>query len=310
MKNKRPFLFLLFFLLNAGPVFSLAPVPADPGAILSWPQETWRDRNFEVFSWDRHPEILIFDTADYAVQDRFFKRLAFFVEKAGFRGRLSYDEEIAGLHGWNAHNYRAEDLAVFFQTARASNFPLLDEEWHLEYILFRAGILSWDNNSGISAGRGAVLSLSRESDRVDRTLRPRFMAHEAFHGLFFVDEDFRDFSRRRWEAFPGFAKTFLLAYFEIQTYDLEDEYLVVNEFMAHILQFSSASASWYFGEHLPNIILSRAPRHRTSLPERETRTSQGRRFWPELAEVFTREAEAFSAYVNRRWGLAAGRVWR
>ena len=287
-----------------------APISADPGDILSWPVNTWRDRSYEVFSWDRFPEILIFDTADYAVQDRFFKRLAFFVEKDGFRGRLSYDEDIAHLHGWNAHNYRAEDLAVFFQTARETGFPLLPEEWELEYILYLNGIIRWDSRLGIIPGRGAVLSLSRESDRVNTSLRPRFMAHEAFHGIFFVDDEFRDFSYRRWELLPNYARTFILAYFNMQAYDIHDNYLVVNEFMGHILQFTVANASWYFGEHLPNLLLSNSARHRASLPERETLTAQGRRFWPDLAQVFTAEAEAFSSHVNRRWGYSAGRAWR
>ena len=303
------FLLLPFFLFGTVSLaFPVTPIPADPGQILSWPQTTWRDSRFEVFSWDRFPEILIFDTATFDIQARLFKRLAFFVEKAGFRGRLPPDEEIANLHGWNAHNYRAEDLARFFQAARDSNFPLLDEEWELEYILFRHGILRWDSQYGISPGTGAVLSLSREASH--SSLRPRFMAHEVFHGLFFIDEDFRTFSSQRWAALPEYVKTFFLVWLENQAYDINDEYLVVNEFMAHILQFTVANASWYFGEHLPNLVLERSPQNIAYLPARETRTREGRRFWPELAEIFTRESEAFSAYVNRRWSLAAGRAWR
>ena len=284
----------------------LNPIAVDPGDILSWPLSSWRDRRYEVFSWDNFPEILIFDTVDYAVQDLLFKRLAFFVEKEGFIGYMAHNEEIAHLHGWNAHNYRAEDLAVFFQTARENNFPLNAEEWELEYMLLTSGIIRWNYNGEIIPGRGAVLSISRESNT---SLRSRFLAHEAFHGLYFIDEDFRFFSRMRWEAFPSFARDFILAYFMLQAYDLENEYLVINEFMAHILQFSVANASWYFGEHLPNILLNNSSAFRSFLPEREERTNEGRRYYPDLAQVFTGEAETFSSYVNQRWGLAAGRVW-
>ena len=306
IKRYKYFLLLILF-FPGGILFSLNPIKANPGQVLSWPQNSWRDSRFEVFSWDDFPQILIFDTVTFAMQDKLFKRLAFFVEKHGFRGRLSYDHDIAHLHGWNAHNYRAEDLALFFQTAREMNFPLLNEEWELEYMLFMAGILRWDARNGISPGQGAVLSLSRESSHL--SLRPRFMAHEAFHGIYFVDQDFRDFSRRRWDAFPDYAKRFLLAYFEIQAYDLTNDYLVVNEFMAHILQFPAASASWYFGEHLPNTLLARSSAYRASLPARDTLTREGRPYWPELAEVFTRETEVFSAYVFQRWGYSAGRAW-
>jgi hypothetical protein len=135
------------------------------------------------------------------------------------------------------------------------------------------------------------------------------MAHEGFHGIYFIDQDFRDFSRRRWEAFPAAAKKFLLAFFDFQAYDINDENLVINEFMTHLLQMPVSEAAWYFGEYQPNRMISTSPRRESSLPQREE-IRGGRRFWPDLANAFTAEAEAFSRYVNQRWGLAAGRVWR
>jgi len=290
-------------------------IPADPGVILSYPIDAWRDRRYEIFSWDVFPEILIFDTASYTVQDRLLKRLAFFVEKDGFRGRLASDAEIEALHGWNAHDYRAQDLAAFFEAARKSRFPLLDEELELEWILLDNGILrNSDRSSGrvsaqIVAGRGAIISISRESDMTSKSLRPRFMAHEGFHGLYFIDEEFRNFSRQRWEVFPAPAKKFLLSFFEFQAYDTRDVNLVINEFMAHVLQLPVTQAAWYFGDFQPNRMITTSPRRRASLPEREE-VRDGRPYWPDLAEAFTAEAEVFSRYVNQRWGLAAGRVWR
>ena len=303
---------LLFVLLSGtkGNLFSLEPISADPGKILSWPVESWRDRRFEVFRWDSFPQILIFDTASYAVQDRLFKRLAFFVEKAGFRGRLAPDAEIADLHGWNAHDYRAEDLARFFEAARKSNFPLLPEERELESLLLGSGILRKNAAAEIVPGKGALISVSRDSDKTDRSLRPRFMAHEGFHGLYFIDEDFRNFCRQRWEIFPAHAKKFLLSFFEFQAYDTKDVNLVVNEFMAHVLQQPVSQIAWYFGEYQPNRMISASPRRASSLPEKEEVSADGRRSWPDLASAFSAEADAFSRYVNQRWGLAAGRVWR
>ena len=284
----------------------LAAIPADPWDILYYPVESWRDSRFELFSWDRFPEILIFDISTKDIQDRLFKRLAFFVEKAGFSGRLAFDEEIADLHGWNAHNYQASDLANFFQTARSTNFPLLPEEWELEAILLRAGVLRRDSASRIIPGNGAVLSLTRESPR---NLRSRFMVHEVFHGLFFIDANFREFSHERWEAFPEVGKNLLFAFFEIQAYDTSNKFLLINEFMGHVLQLPVTQASWYFGQHLPNRLLSEDPLNRHYLPAREE-VRDGRPFFPDLARIFTDEAEVFSRYVNQRWGLAAGRVWR
>jgi hypothetical protein len=313
VKKKRFFLFLLLaalFLLAGERLFAFDPVPADPAFILSYPIASWRDKRYEVFRWDVFPQILIFDTSSYEVQDRLFKRLAFFVEKAGFRGRLAPDAEIAGLHGWNAHDYKAADVAAFFEAARKSNFPLLAEERELESILLNAGILRRNTALEIAPGNGAIISVSRESDKTDRALRPRFMAHEGFHGIYFIDEDFRNFSRQRWEIFPAPAKKFLLAFFDFQAYDTKDPNLVINEFMAHVLQAPVSQAAWYFGEYQPNRMISASPWRESSLPEKEGVSADGRRFWPEIAAAFTAEGEAFSRYVNQRWGLAAGRVWR
>jgi hypothetical protein len=289
------------FLLNVISDTTVFPVPiiADPALVLDWPIRNWRDTDYEIFRWSSFPELLILDFADYAAQDRMLKRLAFFVEKAGFRGRLAPDSEIANLHAWNAHDYRAEDLARFFDLARRTNFPLLDDERGLERILIDNGIILGDQG-GITAGRGGIISISRQSSEY---LRYRFMAHEGFHGLFFIDEDFRDFSRRRWAQLSSPAKRFIVSFFEYQQYDVRDEYLLVNEFMAHVLQQAVSEAAGYFGSYVPKQLEStwRA----SALPQKDEATGT----WPVLSNAFTAEARAFSEYVNRRWSLAAGRAW-
>jgi len=275
------------------------PIVADPAFVLDWPKRFWRSEAYEIFCWKDFPSLLIFDFADYAAQDRMLKRLAFFVEKTGFRGRLAPDSEIANLHAWNAHDYRAEDLANFFDTARKSNFPLLAEEKELEKILLDAKIISEDQGS-ITALEGGIVSISRESNDY---LRSRFMVHEAFHGIFFIDEDFREFSRRRLAQFSPAAKRFIASFFEYQQYDIRDEYLYINEFMAHVLQQPVSEAADYFGSFLPRRLEStwRA----SALPQKNEASGT----WPALESAFAAEARAFSDYVNSRWSLAAGRVW-
>jgi hypothetical protein len=281
------------------PVFP-QPINADPALVVEWPRENWRHNSYEIFRWDNFPSLLIFDFADYDIQDRMLKRLAFFTEKTGFRGRLAPDSEIESLHGWNAHDYRAEDLARFFDKALKEFFPLSEEERELEMILLNEKIICAEQGS-IVPGSGAVISISRESSDY---LRYRFMAHEGFHGLYFIDEEFRNFCRQRWEQLPAAAKKFIVSYFGYQQYDTNDEYLIINEFMAHILQQPVSQSADYFGRQLPQRLEStwRA----SALPTKDASSAS----WPVLADAFAKEAESFSAYVNRRWGLAAGRVWR
>ena len=275
------------------------PVKADPALIAAWPRENWRNKSYEIFRWDKFPEILIFDYADYAVQDKMLKRLAFFAEKTGFRGRLAHDDEIKDLHGWNAHDYNADDLAAFFNAARREKFPLSDEERELEKILLNERIII-EKQGSIATGEGAVISIARESPDY---LRYRFMAHEGYHGLYFIDGDFREFCRQRWEQFPAAAKRFLISFFEFQQYDIKNEYLLYNEFMAHVLQQSISQAADYFGRQLPMRLESTW--RSSSLPQKDETSGT----WPLLADAFTREARAFSGYVNSRWGFSAGRVW-
>ena len=84
-----------------------SPIPANLGQILTWDQSSWSKPDFELFSWSRFPRVLIMDMASYEIQDAFFKRLAFFVEKAGHAGRIESLSALSGQHGYNAHDYRA-----------------------------------------------------------------------------------------------------------------------------------------------------------------------------------------------------------
>ena len=275
------------------------PISTCPRYVLAWPQRYWRNPRFELFRWYRFPSLLIFDTADYDVQDRLLKRIAFFVEKRGFRGRLAHDEEIADLHGWNAHDYRSVDLARFFQAARNESFPLNREELELEQILLDTGLM-WETLDGLQGGEGGILSISREAPEFLRFL---FMAHEGFHGLFFIDEGFREFTAARWYQFPEDGRRMFLTFLDDQEYDIAVEFIVLKEFASFLLQQPVSLAPAYFGRRMP---------YRISCPywheaHQHLRTPTG--MFPHFANMFTREAEAFSAYVNYRWGFAAGRVW-
>jgi len=275
------------------------PISTCPRYVLAWPQRYWRNSRFELFRWYRFPSLLIFDTADYDVQDRLLKRIAFFVEKRGFRGRLAHDEEIADLHGWNAHDYRSEDLARFFQTARMENFPLNREELELEQILLNTGLM-WETLDGLQGGEGGILSISREAPEFLRFL---FMAHEGFHGLFYIDEDFREFTANRWYWFPEDGQRMFLTFLDDQEYDITVEFIVLKEFASFLLQQPVSMAPAYFGRRMPYRITN--PYWHAE--NRHLRDHTGA--FPHFANMFTREAEAFSAYVNYRWGFAAGRVW-
>lgn len=284
---------------KALPVFSPtpnSPIYADPRQILLWPQNLWRKPEWEVFAWDRFPSVLIFDTLDYTVQDKLFKRLAFFVEKQGYRGSLWTEADIKHLHGFNAHDYRAESLAEFFDQAQKENFPLNAEEKELRTIAENEGIIQ-KTVSGYIAGTGAILSLSRQSADYLRSL---FMTHESFHGIYFTDPEYRAFVHEVYSAMDSRAINFLESYFTIVDslgYDVNDRYLMENEFMAYLMQQPISLVAPYF----TGTISERFVRYGgdSELAEYISSTQ---------ASEFVRAASLLNDYVFSRWGLAGGRV--
>jgi hypothetical protein len=225
----------------AGPV--LDPLPADPAAVLLYDPRLWRQPDYELFAWERFPGILILDTADYAAQDRFFKRLAFFVEKQGYRGRLVTGQEMSGLHGYNAHDYRAEDLARFFAAADAQGFALNREEELLRTMLTANGLLRDGGKAGSEAGQGAVLSISRESGEL---LRALLLTHEAFHGLFFTLPNYRRACEEAWGELEEPERRFWRLFLDWGSYDFHDGYLAANEMQAYLFQQPRSGLNFYF----------------------------------------------------------------
>ena len=277
--------------------FVAKPIKTDPGLIIKWRMSNWRGNDYELFEWDRFPGILIFDTADYSIQDDFFRRLAYFVEKAGYRGRLLSDQELDGKHGYNAHDYKADDLARFFEKAREENFGLNAKEELLKQILLRNGVIKTDSDGKFSAGEGAVISICRKSEEY---LRRQFIAHEGWHGIFFTDSEFRNAVASIYYTLDPRTKAYLVRYFQVTpslNYDTKDEYLMKNEFMAYMLQQPVAQTGPYF-------VKMASREHSQQLAKNEAdyiiQTD---------AEGFTSAATLLDEYVSQRWNLNGGRVW-
>lgn len=228
--------------------YSYVPIKTDPGVILNYPTSNWRVKEYEVFEWDRYPNILFFDTLDYKIQEKFFRRLAFFVEKAGYKGKILSNDELEGKHGYNAHDYSSKSLADFFNKSYELNVELNEEELVLKNILILNGILIPDGQN-VKPNKGGIVSISRESLPGNRAT---FLAHEGFHTLFFDYEDFRNCVAAVYHTMDPISMEFLIDYFKSQPnlgYDTSDQFLMYNEFMAYILQNPLSNVGKYFAHH-------------------------------------------------------------
>ena len=233
------------------------PIPADMGTLLRYDKAAWRRSDYELFSWNLFPDILVFDFRDYQLQSAFLKRLSFFVEKKGSTGRLLPNSVIGSLHGWNAHDYRAKDLARFFRTAEEEDFQLNEEEYLLRDILLEQGIIQRKDGSLIS-GRGGILSISRQSS--DR-LRYLFITHEGYHGLYFASAEYREEVNTIWNDLSEDEKEFWRIFLDWKLYEVKDTDLVINEFQAYLMQQHLSYVDIYFKDYTIPRFVRRYPEY-------------------------------------------------
>ncbi|MCK5672012.1 MAG: hypothetical protein KAH95_01475 [Spirochaetales bacterium] len=226
--------------------FEHDPVPADIGTMLNYKKSAWRRNDWEVFSWNLFPDILVMDYRDYALQAASLKRLSFFVEKQGFAGNLVDNETLSKLHGWNAHDYRAKDLAAFFSIAKEQNFILNPEEHDLESILLSNHIIT-KTDTGYDPVSGGILSYSMESSS---RLRRLFITHEGYHGIFFSDQNFVSEVKIIWDGLDDTEKQFWYDFLAWKRYDIDNPYLVVNEFMAYLMQQRIEDIESYYKDYI------------------------------------------------------------
>lgn len=254
------------------------------------------DGDFALYRWDLIPETLVFDFADYTIQDSYLKRLAFFAEKPGFRGRIASDDEIAALHGWNAHDYSPETLAAFFSKAQDSAIKLNNDEVALLELLIAHGVLTRTASGVIGKGRGAIISVSRESTP---GLRRMFMDHESSHALFFQDEEYRKLSASLWSSLGPEATRFWMQHLAWRRYDTRDEYLRINELQAYLVQQPVSSVKTYYEALLVRL----ADAHPADMARLESDA-------PYVLDSAVAGAVALDSYLRKRWGLSAGKFGR
>lgn len=261
-----------------------------------WPVSLHTGPAYRLYRWDVLPETLIFDFSDYAVQDRYLKRLAFFVEKPGFRGRLAGNEEIEDLHGWNAHDYAPRTLAAFYELARVSGFVLNPEETELLGLLLRYGIVGQSSSGTYGPGQGAIISATRESTR---SLRRLFFDHEASHAVYFQDAGYRRLAADLWNAMSPVELRFWMVHLAWRRYDTTDIDLCINEMQAYLIQQPVASIPAYYR--------GVAGRLAQAYPDR---ADQIRADVEESLPALVRSATVLGDYLAGTYGLGAGNFGR
>ena len=230
---------------------SLTPLPADFKQILENDPAQWRYSDWEVYRWESFPGILIIDFQNYNIQSHMLKRLSYFVEKRGYTGKIHSFLRLSGKSDWNAHNYKAKDLAAFFTEAQRSNALLTSSESYLRELLLANGIIE-ESEAGYTGGEEkGIVSVSQESASHVRAL---LLTHEGYHGLFYAAPGLKELVYDLWDKLIPEAQEMWVEYLrtaDAWNYDYSNGYLVRNELLGYMMQQKD------FAEYFDNMMFPR-----------------------------------------------------
>ena len=105
----------------------------------------------------------------------------------------------------------------------------------LKKILINNGLFEADGRF-VKPIKGEIASISRQTPDWSRT---NLLTHELYHMVFFMDEEFRNYTTAVYHTCDSETLNFLIDYFKSQPslgYDTNDQYLMYTEFMAYVME--------------------------------------------------------------------------
>jgi len=247
-------------LRHAGVGPPLEPAPASAAGLATAsidellalrPDGDWQPR------WLRdNAAVLVIQFPGLRAQGRVLNRAAALIEKGGQRRdrvltgaglqaaiAASGDNEASYFLG---HDYRAEDLARFYNLAQDQQVALNADEMRLRRLLLDAGLLQSDGTGRVS-GRAdrALISFSAEQaddpatpqdEGMDARRRESVLTHELSHGRYFTDARYHDHCWHFWrERLSETERQTWRRYLDHLGYDPANEALMVNEMQALLM---------------------------------------------------------------------------
>lgn len=200
--------------------------------------------------------ILVLDFPDLSRQARALNRLAVLVEKHDApRDRVLNDTELAAFiarSGTNAetfyfgHDYRASDIARFFNLAQAGGVALNPDEIALRKLLIGHQFLRVSDAGYQAVPPGqALVSVAQlqaddpatpQNETIDPALRETILHHELSHGILFTDKAYREYSERFWRQEMSIAeRTLFRNFLSSAGYDPANEWVMINETQAFLM---------------------------------------------------------------------------
>ncbi len=213
------------------------------------------------------PRVLVLDMPNVEDQSRVFARLVIFIERSSaprhrilsvdevLKWRLANKETLATLTIGN--NIRANDFALFFNTARLQMEPITeDEQWLLARLLEHGVIKAVDNGYESLVPEKIVISapqVSKIEGCANCTITPMkrdlILRHELAHARFITDQVYRNYVWWFWHnILTSQQRVDISKYLRSLGYDLGAPDMLINEMQAFLIHtpeseyFSSRAA--------------------------------------------------------------------
>ena len=274
----------------------MTPLSADFKMILENNPAQWRYSDWEVYSWESFPGILIIDFQNLSIQSHMLKRLSYFVEKRGYTGKIHSFMKLYGKSDWNAHNYKSADLAAFFTEAQRSGALLTSAESYLRELLLANGIIK-KNEAGFTGSEDkGLVSVSQESTPHVRTL---LLTHEGYHGLFYAAPGLKELVYDLWDKLAPEAQEMWTEYLktaDVWNYDYKNGYLLRNEILGYMMQQKD------FAEYFDNMMF---PRLLKRSPDKTEFLQQNH---DAAREAFLDMAGKIGAFLLEKFNLSPGNL--
>jgi hypothetical protein len=223
---------------------SPAPAPGPSAALPAIAVATeadilaWRGSTTALFRFAANPRVLVLVFPNLHAQADMLLRVAALVEVRDMpRDRVLDGAALATAirarggepdRFYYGHDYRAADLARFFNLAARAAVPLAPDEETLHALAGEQGWLA-------PGARGALLSIPMEDVAGDPAGRAVILRHELSHGEYFTDPDYAAFARLFWAtALTEGERERFRAFLARQEYDVSDEDLMINETQAYL----------------------------------------------------------------------------
>ena len=274
----------------------MTPLPADFKQILEYNSTQWRYSDWEVFSWESFPGILIIDFQNFNIQSHMLKRLSYFVEKRGYTGKIHSFMRLTGKTDWNAHNYKAQDLATFFTEAVRSGAVLTSAETYLRELLVANGVIEKSGEGYTGGENKGIVSVSRESTPHVRAL---LLTHEGYHGLFYAAPGLKELVYDLWDKLIPEAQEMWVDYLksaDVWNYDYNNGYLLRNEMLGYMMQQKD------FAEYFDNMMF---PRLLKRIPDKAEHFQQNHDV---ARQAFLDTAAKISDFLLREYNLSPGNL--